>query len=362
MTTQTKKELPRLIQLIQKYFWKLVVFNGIVCVIAITVLLLLPAWYSSTAIIMIDKNSSQLDMSSIAVGSLGLFGSSLGLSSNDEVLRNIRFLNSRTMKDKVIEEFDLMNIWGMKSKSDTYKKLSENVFFVDNEDGSISISCNYKEDPDKAAEIANYYVKELSYFINEYEDQYRVFVQDAFNKQTQKMTKVEKEYADFQRNTGIYDLEKQTELSFQALTELEIAKLQAEIKWELAKNNYSENDPRSKNVEREIELYTGKIYEYKNSNDYSNIPVDKLSEQGIDYLRLYREYVIQEKILQFLSMEKEQAILDEQKKNSNFIIIDNAVPSDKRYKPKRTSSLILILLASGLLSLTAANIKENYFN
>jgi len=356
-----KKELPQLIKIIQKYFWKLVIFNAIVAVIAIVILLLLPPWYSSTAIIMIDKNSSQLDISSVAMGNLGLLGGGFGLNSNEEVLKNIRLLSSRTMKDKAIAEFDLMNEWETETRSETYKKLSEDVLFVDNEDGSISISCNYKKDPEKAAAITNFYVKELSNAVRNYEDQYRVFVQEAYAKQKQKMTEIEERYAAFQKNTGIYNLEQQTELTFQALTELEIAKMQSEIQFELMKDNYSKDDPRSKKMLSEIEILTDKIKEYKTTNIYSNIAVDKLSEQGADYLRLYRDYLIQEKILQFLSMEKEQAILDEQKNSANFIIIDDAVPSDKRYKPKRTSSLILILLASGLLSLIAVNTKERYF-
>ena len=361
MTTSQKKELPKLVKLIKKYFWKLVIFNGIVCVIAIVILLLMPAWYSSTAVIMIDKNSSQLDISSVAMGSFGLLGGGFGLNSNEEVLKNIRLLNSRTMKDKVIAEFDLMNTWKIESRSEIYKKLSEDISFIDNEDGSISISCNYKKDPDKAAAIANYYVKELSAAVRDYEDQYKIFVQEAFEKQKLKMTQVEQEYAAFQKSTGIYNLEQQTELSFQALTELEIAKMQSEIQFELIMNNYSEDDPRSKKLVSEIEILSEKIETYKTTNIYSNIPVDKLSEQGADYLRLYRDYLIQEKILQFLSMEKEQAILDEQKKNANFIVIDNAVPSDKRYKPRRTSTLILIMLASALFSMVAVNTKETYF-
>lgn len=359
MTNNSKKELPKLIRLIKDNFWKLVVINGIVAVISVVILLLLPEWYRSTAIVISEEQGNQLDVASAAMTNLGFAGNFFG--SSEETLRYIRYLKSRTIADKVIDEFDLMTRWDKKYRIKVYEKLNEDVSFIDNEDGSISISCVFKNDPQMAADIANFYVKELMNMIKKFDNNYEEYVGNVFEEQNKKLYNIELSFAKFQKETGIYDLEKQSELAFQALTELEVQKIQLEIQRDLLKNNYKDNDPRIKDLEIQINGLISKIKEYKSSNKYSNIPIDKLSKQGIEFLRQYRDIMVQEQIVQFLAVEYEQAKLSNQKEEIKLNIVDHAVPADYKYKPKRASTLILILLVSGLLSLLAINIKESYY-
>jgi uncharacterized protein involved in exopolysaccharide biosynthesis len=71
--------------------------------------------------------------------------------------------------------------------------------------------------------------------------------------------------------------------------------------------------------------------------------------------------MVQEQIVQFLAVEYEQAKLTNQKEEIKLYVVDYAVPADMKFKPKKASSLIIILLFSGLISLIAVNIKETYF-
>ena len=359
MNTVQKKELPKLFRIIKENFWKLVIINAIVAAIAVVVLLLLPNWYRSTAVVISEDQQNQLNVVSAGLSNLGFTGGGF-FGRNDETLRYIRYLKSRTITDKVIEEFDLMNEWNMKTKAEVYKKLNEDVSFIDNEDASISISCVYKEDPQKAADIANYYVKELMNMIKKFENNYRDFVEKTYNKQNDKLYNIEASFSAFQKQTGIYNLEKQSEFAFQALTQLEVQKLQIEIQRDVFKKSLNATDPRLKELDYQIQMYENKITDYRQSNKYSNIPVDKLSEQGIEFLRQYRDLMVQEQIVQFLSLEYEQAKLSDQKEEVKLNIIDHAVPADRKYKPKRASSLIIIIMMSGLLSLIALNFKDTY--
>lgn len=358
MSTSQKKELPKLIKLIQKYFWRLVIINVAVAIIAAGILLILPEWYRSTSVVISEEQGNQLDVASAAMSSLGFASGIFG--SSEETLRYIRYLKSRTIADKVIDEFNLMTIWDKKSKVKVYEKLNEDVSFIDNEDGSISISCIYKEDPQMAADIANFYVKELMNMIKKFDSNYEEYVGDVFFQQNKKLYEIENKFGEFQKKTGIYNLEKQSEFAFQALTELEVQKLKLEVQRDIFINNSRENDPRINDLESQIDMYNNKINDYKTTNSYSNIPVDKLSVQGIEYLRQYRDVMVQEQIVQFLAVEYEQAKLSNQKEEVKLYIIDHAVPADMKYKPRRASSLIIILLFSGLISLLGVNIKETY--
>jgi capsule polysaccharide export protein KpsE/RkpR len=212
-----------------------------------------------------------------------------------------------------------------------------------------------------AADIANYYVSELMNMIKKYENNYEDYVKIIYKDQSKKLFEIETKFGDFQKSTGIYNLEKQSEFAFEALTQLEVQKIQLEIQRDIYKSNSKDSSPRISELESQIGMYNNKINDYKTSNRYSNIPVDKLSEQGIEYLRQYRDITVQEQITQFLAIEFEQAKLSNQKEEIKLNVIDHAVASDIKYKPKRASSLILILLASGILSLIGVNIKETYF-
>jgi uncharacterized protein involved in exopolysaccharide biosynthesis len=356
---QGKKELPKLIKLIQKYFWKLVIINGIIGIIAIVILFLLPEWYRSTAVVISEEQGNQLNVSSVALSNFGFAGGIFG--QNEETLRYIRYLNSRTIADRVIDKFDLMNLWEKKYRLKVYEKLNEDVSFVDNEDGSISIIVEFKEDPQMAADIANFYVSELQNMIKKYENNYEEYVSRIYSEQNKKLHDIETEFGEFQKQTGIYNLEAQSEFAFQSLTEMELRKMQLEIQRDILKSTTQVNDPRITELNSQIKMYDNKILDYKSSNTYSNIPINKLSDQGIEFLRHYRDVMVQEQIVQFLAVEYEQAKLTNQKEEIKLYVVDYAVPADMKFKPKKASSLIIILLFSGLISLIAVNIKETYF-
>lgn len=356
---QKRKELPKLIKLIQKYFWKLVIINGIVGIIAVVILLLLPEWYSSTAVVISEEQNNQLNVSSVAMSNLGFAGGIFG--QNEETLRYIRYLNSRTISDKVIEEFDLMTLWKKKHKVKVYEKMAEDISFIDNEDGSISINVTIKKDPQLAADIANFYVAELQNMIRKFKNNYVDYVSRIYKEQNEKLFQIENKFGEFQNETGIYALEAQSEVTFKVLSELELQRMQLEIQRDIFKSTSNVDDPRINELDSQISMVTNKIKDYRASNKYSNVPLDKLSDQGIEFLRQYRDVMIQEQIVQFLAVEYEQAKLSNQKDEIKLNVIDVAVPADYKYKPRRASMLILVLLASGILSLIGYNIKETYF-
>ena len=97
MIKEQKKELPGLIKLIKKYFWKLVIVNAAVAVIAIIILLILPEWYRSTAVVISEEQGNQLNVASEAISNFGFAGGLFG--QNEETLRYIRYLRSRTISN-----------------------------------------------------------------------------------------------------------------------------------------------------------------------------------------------------------------------------------------------------------------------
>ena len=78
-----------------------------------------------------------------------------------------------------------------------------------------------------------------------------------------------------------------------------------------------------------------------------DIPVGKIPEAAIEYVRARRELKLQETLLESMVRQFEIAKLDEAKEGPVLQQVDKALPPDRKSKPSRA----LIVIASTLLAL-----------
>jgi uncharacterized protein involved in exopolysaccharide biosynthesis len=74
-----------------------------------------------------------------------------------------------------------------------------------------------------------------------------------------------------------------------------------------------------------------------------NKRLEAFPSAGLESFRLYREVVTQQRILEFVLPIYEQAKIDEQKDIPVLLVLDKAVPPEKKTKPQR--SLIVLLFS-----------------
>jgi tyrosine-protein kinase Etk/Wzc len=116
--------------------------------------------YVSVARIM-PPQQSQTTLSALLgqLGPLGMLGAKdLGLKSTSDLY--VDMLQSRTIADALIQQFDLKREYNLKTQADTRLKLAARSAISATKDGIISISV-LDPDPKKAADMANAYVTEL---------------------------------------------------------------------------------------------------------------------------------------------------------------------------------------------------------
>ena len=70
---------------------------------------------------------------------------------------------------------------------------------------------------------------------------------------------------------------------------------------------------------------------------------------GLQYVRLKRKAVTQEKVFKLLTQQHEMAKIEETKEDITFQVIDRAIPPEKGIKPKRRLNVML----AGVVSLFA---------
>ena len=108
-------------------------------------------------------------------------------------------------------------------------------------------------------------------------------------------------------------------------------KAKKEVERAIARRTAGEDNPVARQLTLEIEELNKKLVGYP--------------EIGLQSLRLYRDVVIQQRIVEFLTPIFEQARIDEVKDIPVVVTLDRAVPPERKAKPQRA---LIVLVISGV--------------
>ncbi len=328
---------------------KLLIINlSFVVVFSIILSFLIPKTYKSTASMILPQDNS------MGLGSLGslvsggnsalsigakLFGVS---STNEDLILGI--LSSRGVLTKTINKYNLMDYYGISDGNydKALKAVKGDLIFEPNEYGMIEVSV-INEDPDTAAIIANYLVglaDSLHIAINiEQAARSRKFIERRFLQNQDDLRNAEENFKNFQKKYDVLAVPEQIQFAVAAVGELEAQLVEKEIQLNSVKGSISSSSSIYKMLEVQINSIRQRIKDFnkKSLNDDPSmiLPLDEIPELQMEYLRLYRELEIQNKILEFIYPLYEQAKLDEQKSTPTLLVIDKAVPAELKYAPKK---------------------------
>lgn len=318
----------------------------IVTVVAIIVSLLLPKWYKATASILPPKEPDML-------GSLGAASSVLRGLSSGRALRGLgqtqsgaynyfAILKSRSAMESVVRKFDLLTVYDVSDSSmeKALKALQDNVAFEYQDDENITIDVMDK-DPQRAADMANYFVEllnEMSIKLGTQEARNnREFIERRLAVSREDLRMAEDSLQRYQERSGIVmAIDPGTAAAISPIAELYGMKAKKEIELAILKRTVSQDNSMIRQLQLELREMERKM---------STFP-----GVGIESLRLYRELAIQQKIIEFLVPLHEQAKVDEQKDVPILLILDKAVPPDRKSKPQRS----LVVLVFFFLTLFAS--------
>jgi len=323
--------------------WKrfIIVNFLIITILSGVISFILPKWYKSTASLLPPKQPDIFGSLS-TTGSLlkGLGGLSKlgGLGQKSNAYNYFAILHSRTTMEAVVKKFDLISVYDVSEQSleKTIKELDGNVAFEEETDENITIEV-YDKDPVRAADMANYFVQLLN------EGSIRLGTQEAKSNREfieQRLTEVNKNLYEteeamrkFQERSGLILTPEQT-TGIDAVATLYALKAKKEIEVAILEHSATPDNPILRQDKLELAELEKKLL---------TIP-----KAGITSIRLYRDMIIQQKILEFLVPIYEQAKIDERKDVPVLLILDKAVPAERKSKPKR----VLIIAFSSFFALT----------
>lgn len=352
MTSNFKREKHLSDYLFILFKWKIFIFitSVIVIALAVTYSFSIPKTYKATAMMMIPAEKD-MGLGSILSGgnSAMSFGAQLlgGGESNSDLILGL--MNSRTITLKVVEKFDLFSDYEIADKNyDKVMKLFKgDLIFSPNEYGLIEVHVINKS-PQLSADIANYFVylaDSLNIKLNiEQARNNREFVEKRFHKTVEDIKKAEEEYHKFQIENSAFEIPEQVKASIQAAAELDLDLLRKEILLNSIKDRVSTSSPTYKDLENQIKAIKEKLADFYSKSDEAKVFVTfkDIPDLQLNYVRLFREMEIQNKILEFIYPMYEQSKIDEQKSIPTLQVIDKAAPPQLKHAPKKALIIVVI--------------------
>jgi tyrosine-protein kinase Etk/Wzc len=343
--------LENLIQLLKKK-WFIIVNTSILAILSIIISLMLPNWYSSKASIISSGGGTSNFLSMLSGLPMGDFGLS---ALSEDISNYIAILESRSVQENIVKEFDLVNRYDAKDIEFAMGTLDEYVELKVSEEGNLLISVLDK-DPVVARDIANALIRELDLvnrrlsrekgFFN------REFLGERLVQNKNDLKNAEDNLNKFQNEYGIVDVPSQVTVSIETYAQVYAKKIENEINLSVAEAMYSSKDPtviQYKKIDQELENLLTKL---ATKGDDKNIltAFKKLPDLGLEYARLYREVQLQNKIFEIILPQFEQAAMEETKSIPSLQVVDEPKVALNKAKPKRSLIVIATTLMAFLLS------------
>jgi len=317
-------------------------------------LLITPTYTARTTFL--APGNQQQSGSAAALAALGGLSGLGGLTGKSPDELYVALLKSDSVQRALDSRFNLKEHYDV-STYETLRKVLPSYIRVssDKKSGVISVEVDDK-DAKFAADLANAHDTEVSKLLS------RLAVSEAqvrriyFEKQLQdtkeNLIKAEQSLQTVQEKSGLITLDKQAEalINSAALVRSQISEREVQLK--VLRTSATEQNPAVMRLTSELRALRSELARMESAQGGApgsavDIPVGKLPEAAVDYVRARRELKLKETLLEAMVRQYEIAKLDEAKEGPALQQVDVALPPDRKSKPARA----LIVLASTLVTL-----------
>jgi capsule polysaccharide export protein KpsE/RkpR len=230
----------------------------------------------------------------------------------------------------------------------------------------ISLSI-YDKNPQLATRIANYYIYYADTIINQlYSKKARengIFLNQRISEIEMEVDSLNNLMENFQKNKNLLSIPDQVKATVEMIGVLNANLAAKEIEKNVISKALGTNSQEYKELLVEITETRKKLNEMvgteQGKDDYM-IALKNFPQLSIEYYNIFKELTLREKILEFLYPQYEQAKIEEQKQFSNILILDEAVPAERKSYPKRSIYILAIAFLVFLISSTWILVKNKF--
>jgi capsule polysaccharide export protein KpsE/RkpR len=332
-------------------------------ILGLLIAFLIPPRYTSTTRLMPPDNHEdtfpQALMSLRAMGIGQIATDMLGLKSNSDIFVGI--LGSRTVQDKIINQFNLKQVYGTSRMDDVRKALASRVgISVDRKSDMITIAVT-DHSPQRAAAIANAHVDELNRLVAELSTssarRERVFLESFLVQVKEDLENTEKEFSQFASKNSAIDINEQGKALVGAAANLQGELIVAQAELEAIRQVYSDSHVRVRAAKARIEELQAQLRKLAGKDQENSVGAEttaaelypsirKLPLLGVTYADLYRKVKVQEVVHELLTQEYNLAKVQEARDLPTVKVLDPAnVPDRKSFPPRLFIGILSTLLA-----------------
>lgn len=367
MSTDEKKSATwELLELCYSWRKVLSIFTLAFTILAIIVALLLPNKYEGYASVLPSQKSALLTMMGTGMSSTvsnlaQKFGSLVG--GNESQIGSgfsyLAILNSREAMEKVVRKFNLIKVYSIKDSSmdQAIKELRGNSDFELDKFGAVVVKV-YDKSSVRAAAMANYFVELLNNINGNLSSEdarnLRIVIQARYEKNLVDLRDAEDSMKVFQEKYGVFSLPEQAKASVEVGAVLESQMILAQVRLSMLRKQFGPDAPEIVTSEQQIEALKKKIADLRSGEGLTGngesgvfLPFKEFPSKAMHYLQIYTNLQLQTKLLEVIYPIYEQAKLEEARETPTVLVLDRAVPPEKKAYPLRA----LITLSGAFLGL-----------
>jgi len=344
----------------------LIVAVAFVC--SVITSLLLPKKYDVTVSLMPpDSNNDAMSaaaslMSGAAGALLGSSAGALGLGAASPTDIWMGVLKSNSVRDAIIERFDLKKKFGVDAIEDARLILDKMVKIDKSKEEIVSITVEDR-DPVETARIAKAFIEELDRVSRNLSmtegRKTRIFVERRLSETKAALAKLEEDFKRFQMENGAVKLDEQSKAIVEAIGTVKGQLMAKEVELQTLLSYATPANPQVQLLKTEVEELKAKLKELEEGQDGSRnngifIPTKRFPDISIQYVRLVRDIKVQQTLFELLTQQYEMASIQEAKDTPTAQVLDDARVPEKKAKPKRamivavstfTALLVAVFLA-----------------
>jgi uncharacterized protein involved in exopolysaccharide biosynthesis len=274
----------------------------------------------------------------------GLAGDLLGMKNSGALFVGV--LKSRTVADRMIEQFDLMNLYRDSKIEDARDDLEDHTDVTeDRKSGIISVSVT-DHNAKRAAAMAQAYVSELDRLVAQVSTssarRERIFLEARLREVKGDLDLAARNFSEFASKNAALDIPAQGKAMMEAAATLQGQIIAAESELSGLQQIYADSNVRVRSLKARIsELHQqldrlgGDAANPSNGEGLVAPPIRKLPVLGVTYADLYRQNKIEETVFELLTQQYEMAKVQEAKEIPSVKVLDPpVVPTKKSFPPR----------------------------
>ncbi|WP_213697505.1 Wzz/FepE/Etk N-terminal domain-containing protein [Acetomicrobium sp.] len=337
----------------------------VACLVALILgFIMTPIYRAETRIVPPQLLTGQMQTGGLLSLPPGLRSKFGGTSTPADLITGI--IKSRTMLDRIIDKFHLMDYYEAEYRQNARRALSDATnASVDTNSGLITITVEDK-DPALAADIANAFVNELQDLLQNLAitqvSQQRLFLENQLKQAHHNLIQAEEEFQRYQAQSGLLNVDVQTKALMDAIARIQAQIAAKEVELKAARTFATAQNPEMKRLQAELAGLKKELknLEAKAGRDNPNlIPAfEEIPKAGMEYARRLRDFKFQETLYQTLLQQYQAAIMAEASEGMVVQVVDPAIPPELKIKPRRKHMLIVAGFLGLFVGIFAAFIKE----